>query len=273
MPGSRLPCPACGSPARDEERFCTACGTQLPLPQGQATAAILEADSGEVPWSIGNIAAGLLIFLVLLVAVALGVRSVGGIYPAHEMALETWVAVHLLGACSVLVAWYMGLRKLAPLKTALGLVRPATSARTTLVLSIGALGFSIVATFAYGLVVEEVGLEVLKPPEIQPELFFPGLAFLLTLQALVMVTPLSEEILFRGFVLRGLLPRIGAGPAIVSTALVFSAFHFNAGTIIPIFLTGLALGYLYVRTGSLWPCVAAHAGQNAIALLTVRFGL
>ena len=93
------------------------------------------------------------------------------------------------------------------------------------------------------------------------------------MQALALVTPVSEEVLFRGFVLRGLLGRIGAGPAIVSTALVFSALHLDTGTIIPIFITGLALGWLNVRTGSLWPCIAAHAAQNAIALLAVRAGL
>ena len=155
----------------------------------------------------------------------------------------------------------------------MGLVRPRVSLPWSALLTLAALGFSILATFLYGLIVESIDIDVLRPREIRTEAIFPGLGFLLTFQALAIVTPVSEEVLFRGFVLRGLLARIGIGPAIVSTALVFSALHLDAGTIIPIFFTGLALGWLNVKTGSLWPCIAAHAGQNAIALLAVKAGL
>ena len=57
----------------------------------------------------------------------------------------------------------------------------------------------------------------------------------------------------------------------VASALVFAALHLEPGAMIPIFLTGLALGWLYVKTGSLWPCIAAHAGQNTLALLAARY--
>ena len=72
MLGPESSCPACGNPTGNEEQFCTACGAQLPLAQGQAASAVVEDAAGGVPWSLGNIAAGLLVFLVLLVAVALG---------------------------------------------------------------------------------------------------------------------------------------------------------------------------------------------------------
>ncbi len=226
-----------------------------------------------VRWSVGNVTGALFLFIVVLFATAFIARAIGPLYPQYERALETWVAVHLLAAGVALVVWFTGLRLSPQPLRALGLVRPRMSLPLSALLAVAALGFSIVATFLYALTVESLGLDALRPPEIRTDAIFPGLGILLTFQALVLVTPISEEVLFRGFVLRGLLSRIGAGPAIVSTSLVFSALHFDAGTIVPIFFTGLALGWLNVKTGSLWPCIAAHAAQNAIALLAVRAGL
>ena len=226
-----------------------------------------------VPWSVAQIAAGLFLFLAALFAAAFVARAVGPFFPRHEPAVETWVAVHLVGIGVALVVWFMGLRLASSPRRAIGMTRPRTSLALSGVLAVAALAFSIGTTFLYGLAIDRLGLEALRPPEINPEAIFPGAGILLTLQALALVTPLSEEVLFRGFVLRGLVFRIGTGPAIVSTALVFSAFHLDPGTMVPIFFTGLALGWLHVKTGSLWPCIAAHAGQNAIALLAVRGGL
>lgn len=231
------------------------------------------APPDAVPWTVGQISIALFLFVALLLAAAFVARAIGPLYPKYETALETWVAVHLLAAGIGLLVWFMGVGQSPSPIRALRLVRPSVPLSWSALLTVLALGFSIGATFLYGLVVDSLELEALRPPEIRTEAIFPGIGFLLTLQALALVTPFSEEVLFRGFVLRGLLARIGAGPAIVSTALVFSALHLDTGTIIPIFLTGLALGWLNVKTGSLWPCIAAHAGQNAIALLAVRAGL
>ena len=232
-------------------------------------------EAARVPWDVAHVAAALFLFLGLLIAVYFVSRAIGSLYPAQEVALRTWVAVHLLAGGVALLVWLMGARRsLHPLR-ALGLVRPRVSLPWSALLTLAALGFSIVATYLYGLIVEGLDVDALRPPDIRdrPDALFPGIGFLLTFQALAVVTPVSEEVLFRGFVLQGLLARMGAGPAIVSTALVFSALHLDAGTIIPIFFTGLALGWLNVKTGSLWPCIAAHAGQNAIALLSVKAGL
>ncbi len=272
MTNPDLHCANCGRPSGYGYLHCSGCGAELPsIPR---VAAVPPDSSGtEVPWTVGHIITGLFLFIVLLFAAAFSARAIGPLYPAHEAALETWVAIHLLAAGVGATVWFMGLRRAACPLRAIGLTRPGTSLGMSALLAVTALAFSILATFAYGFIVDRLGLEILQPPEIEAEIIFPGVGILLTLQALVLVTPLSEEILFRGFVLRGLLHRIGPGLAVVSTALVFSAFHLDAGTMIPIFFTGLALGWLHVKTGSLWPCIAAHAGQNALALLAVRSGL
>lgn len=266
-------CSNCGLPVPTGSDRCPYCGL---VPQAVAGGVPSRGGTDArdtVPWTVGQIGIALFLFVAVLVAAAFTARAIGPVYPKYETALETWIAVHLLAAGIALLVWFMGVRQSPSPLQALRLVRPTVSLPWSALLTLAALGFSLVATFLYGLIIDGLELEALRPPEIRTEAIFPGIGFLLTLQALALVTPISEEVLFRGFVLRGLLGRIGAGPAIVSTALVFSALHLDAGTIIPIFFTGLALGWLNVKTGSLWPCIAAHAGQNAIALLAVRAGL
>ena len=153
----------------------------------------------------------------------------------------------------------MGARRAASPARALGLVMPRTSLGMSAALALAALAASILATFVYGLVVDSLGLESLRPPEIKDTTIFPGIGILLTLQALAVVTPVSEEVLFRGFVLRGLLPSIGAGPAVVATALLFSVLHLEPQVMIPIFVTGPGLGVTLCqdRVG-----VALHRGPR-----------
>jgi membrane protease YdiL (CAAX protease family) len=116
-------------------------------------------------------------------------------------------------------------------------------------------------------------MEILAPPDIPEDIIFPGVAAVFTYEALALWTPFTEEVFFRGFVLAGLVPRLGAGRAMVASALIFSAFHVSIGLIVPIFITGLLLAWLYHRTGSLWASVAAHAGQNTLAITLTSFGV
>ena len=155
---------------------------------------------------------------------------------------------------------------------ALGLGPPTTPAGLAALFALAALAVSLGFTIAYGLLVQATGPEFLVPPEIEGEMIFRGAGIVLSLEALVLMTPLAEEVFFRGFVFAGLLPRLGPGPAIVLSSLVFSAFHFEPAVLIPIFVTGAALAWLYRRTGSIWPCIAAHASQNALAIMGASLG-
>ena len=268
MTNPDLHCSNCGRPSEAGSLLCTGCGASLPPAPAPVSAS---GEGRDVPWTVTHVTVGLFLFLGLLIAAVFVSRAIGSLYPAQELALQTWVAVHLLALGVGAVVWFLGARMAASPARALGLTLPRTSPGVSALLALAVLSASILSTFIYGLVVDGLGLEFLRPPEIDGNTIFSGVGVLLTFQALAVVTPISEELLFRGFVLGGALPRIGPGPAVVATALLFSALHLKPEVMIPIFITGLALGWLYVKTGSLWPCIAAHAGQNTLALLAVRF--
>ena len=83
----------------------------------------------------------------------------------------------------------------------------------------------------------------------------------------VVIAPLTEEFLFRGVILRGLLGRWKPGVAIMVSAVLFGLMHFNVAQQPIALMTGLVLGWLYVRTRSLGLCMLGHAIINAFTFL------
>lgn len=78
--------------------------------------------------------------------------------------------------------------------------------------------------------------------------------------------PATEELLFRGALLPGLLRNYRPAVAIGQSALLFGLFHVNPAQVVNAFLMGLLLGWLYYRSRSLWLCVYLHGLYNALAL-------
>ncbi len=85
---------------------------------------------------------------------------------------------------------------------------------------------------------------------------------------LVMVAPLTEELLFRGIVLRGLLSRYRPAAAVVLSALLFAVMHCSPWQFFSPLILGILFGWFYLRTGSLGLCILAHALNNGFGILT-----
>lgn len=87
--------------------------------------------------------------------------------------------------------------------------------------------------------------------------------------AVVVLAPLTEELLFRAFAQGELMRVVGRRaelrPLVVAVvAALFSAFHLEPSSLLSIFLAGLALGALTERAGSVLPAILMHAGVNAV---------
>ena len=94
-------------------------------------------------------------------------------------------------------------------------------------------------------------------------------ALIATAVLVCVMAPLAEELLFRGFMFRTLYERWSLVPAILVTGAVFGGVHAVGSE--PEFLPalavlGAALCWLYYMTKSLYPCIALHMVNNAIAL-------
>jgi len=88
------------------------------------------------------------------------------------------------------------------------------------------------------------------------------------------ISPLKEELIFRGLIYPPLRRALGKGKGILVTALFFGTLHFELVRFLPIFLGGVVLTWLYERSSSLWPSIIAHGTWNilmAAALWVQRY--
>ncbi len=89
----------------------------------------------------------------------------------------------------------------------------------------------------------------------------PGMSLFLTL----VIAPTTEEILFRGMILRGLLAHTRPAIAIGVSALLFALVHANPWQFFGPLALGVLFGWWYLRTGSLVSVMVGHALGNALA--------
>lgn len=87
------------------------------------------------------------------------------------------------------------------------------------------------------------------------------------LAAAALVAPFCEEVFFRAFIFVGLLKRIPLWPSIILSAAIFGVAHADVGSLIPLFVIGLALAWARWRSDSIWPGMVIHAANNTAAAL------
>ena len=83
--------------------------------------------------------------------------------------------------------------------------------------------------------------------------------------------PLVEEIFFRGFLFQGLRARYGWMTAMLLSAAIFAVAHLDLVVLIPTFILGCLLAYVYHRSNSIWPGILLHFLVNASSLLGAYF--
>jgi tetratricopeptide (TPR) repeat protein len=114
-----------------------------------------------------------------------------------------------------------------------------------------------------------------KPPD--PQFIVPFMkealadAPWLTALSVVMLAPMSEEILFRGILYGALENRLQAKWVIVITGAVFAFVHLQALYFLPLFGMGIVLGWVRHKTGSLTASFLIHSLNNGFALLALKF--
>ena len=92
--------------------------------------------------------------------------------------------------------------------------------------------------------------------------------------AICLGAPLSEELLFRGFLLTPLASsRLGYWPAAVLVALAWTMLHLSYSTVglIEVFIIGIFLSWTLRRTGSLYVPIFCHALYNTFLFLLLRW--
>lgn len=147
------------------------------------------------------------------------------------------------------------------------------------------IGFGLLAVLPYYMLsaaVVWVGMDVFKviDPDVGQQIGFDNLTmrieFILVFITLVIMAPLAEELLFRGYFLGRMSERTGKWSAVLVTSVAFGLMHLvgltDNGSIVlqwgaaaDTFAMGLTAGVLRTFTGSIWAGVLLHGLKNAVA--------
>ena len=96
-----------------------------------------------------------------------------------------------------------------------------------------------------------------------------GASTLLLVGVVVIGAPVVEELFYRGLLQRSLAARFNEGAVLVAVAAIFAAIHFRPVEFPGLFVFGLLLGWVALRTGRLGPAITIHIGFNLTGLLLV----
>ncbi len=103
-----------------------------------------------------------------------------------------------------------------------------------------------------------------------------GLNLALVFISLVILPPLVEELVMRGFLYTGLRTKLPVITATLITSLLFAGAHLPEGRggllwvgAIDTFILSVVLCYLREKTGSLWPSIGVHMLKNALAFVVL----
>jgi membrane protease YdiL (CAAX protease family) len=200
----------------------------------------------------------------LLVGVAVGVAAVvlkaSGTDLDQSQIMIVGIAVGEAVACAATLALGAVLAR-APMSEIVPL--RAFSPLVVVPIVVAAVGLSIVVSELDNLLRAVMPMPAFLAEMLQ-DLGRGGLAAMI---AVVVVAPLTEEALFRGLILRGLAARYGGFMGVVISAVLFAVMHINPYQFGAGLVTGFFLGWLFLRTGSLWPCILLHAAFNGHLML------
>jgi membrane protease YdiL (CAAX protease family) len=203
----------------------------------------------------------LVFFLSIVIGISLAILDVTMDFPLGEHPAA--IAVGNLVAIGLILMW--GLKRT---KASFGKVFSLVPIRMSLLLPMS------LTIIGVGILLSEVdnALRTVLPMPAGLADFLMKLAggrtsFWGSFVALVVVAPLTEELLFRGLILRGFLSRYTVRKSILVSAILFGAFHLNPWQFLGAVISGVLFGWWFVRTRSLLPCLFGHALNNAVPFI------
>ncbi len=229
-----------------------------PAPDAKGQAERPES-SGALPWGPRQVLLGI---VALLLIVTVETAIVAGFDPGFDSVAAKLVVQTLLSATLIGVAFTMG----APAQgltapALLGLRKPGPSvAKLTVTAYLAYFAFALV----YSLIVNPSQKDLPRDLGYGDTVFASLVAGLLV----VFVAPICEEVFFRGFVFGGFRSRFSFVWAAVLSAAIFGAAHVGGGSptvLVQLAALGLVQAWLYERSGSIYPTIAVHMVNNAIA--------
>ena len=225
------------------------------------------------PWGpISTIAWALAAFFLSLLATAVvsfGMYRTGVLPESTSLSDEKWMTFLVFTSVPIEIAilvFASHLRRWPP-TIYLGLVWPR---RYQVIVAVLAVIAVTLALFTFNVFVLGAGRGYTPSTEVTQWRSAADTGWLIWfLAADIVAAPIGEEVMFRGFLFRGLARSGWEVPAIGATALVWALMHtqYNWVVVSELFLEGLMLGWFRWASGSTVLVIGTHMLMNALATL------
>lgn len=97
--------------------------------------------------------------------------------------------------------------------------------------------------------------------------------FLIAFLSASVISPIYEEIFYRGFLYKWIRSKWGVGAGLLVSSLIFTVVHIPTYNTLPVnFLSGLILAWTYEKSGSIVPAIMIHGVFNGIAVVLTVVG-
>ena len=103
-----------------------------------------------------------------------------------------------------------------------------------------------------------------------PDIILEGYDIRYLLMTVGLITPIAEEIFFRGLLLGRLRLAYGTGFSVVLSSLIFAGSHLNLAQSLVVFPLGIICGLLVIETGSVLSAVWLHVIYNAMNIYLAK---
>lgn len=111
-----------------------------------------------------------------------------------------------------------------------------------------------------------IGTENNKTESLQSQMTW--LNFAIGFVSAAIISPIYEEIFYRGFLYRFFSNRYGVLSGMIISSLIFTVVHIPTFNTLPVnFFSGLVFSWVYQKTGSIIPSILIHGIFNGIAVI------
>lgn len=119
------------------------------------------------------------------------------------------------------------------------------------------------ATVTVGFVIDLFDIETFSYSD---PFLYAGFGWGTIIFSIVIQPAVIEELAFRGIILGSLRSVLGVHEAVLVSALMFMVIHLSPFGLPYLLLLGLLLGYVRVKSQSIWPCILLHGMHNGLVL-------
>ena len=247
-------------------------------------AEIADRNPNRVPWTAPQTFRAVLLTLIPWVALNLFLNSLGGTTPANQPltmaedftgAIVAFIFTALIEGAFLLAPIYYAriaiqvVREAIPagirvISEALGLRRFNLARTLPWIIGLMVLIFAFDELYTYAINVLHIHIMTNDQVVLQQSKLAPLTTYGVLLGS-ILIAPFCEELFFRGFVLPGLLKEMSPIWAVLISAALFAIAHVDPGSFLPLFIIGIALGFLRLRSGSTWAGISLHMLNNTLA--------